>query len=247
VSASGALSPSAPALLRKRGRTKPAVPTRADALAQKLADEIVAGRLTPGTALEEIPLAAAHGVSRTPVREALRRLEASGLVQTRPRRGAVVARPEPARLREMFAVMAELEALCAAACARAMRPGDRRALDALHGRMGTMVRNGELGAYRAANVAFHQALYAGACNGYLAEIAADTRRRLAPFRAAQLEAPDRLPSSHAEHGAILTAIQRGDGDAAARGMREHLALTEAAWGRMMALLPGETTSQLSIS
>ena len=232
---------------RRRGRQRPAPPTRAEALAQHIADEIVAGRLKPGAALEEIPLAAAHGVSRTPVREALRRLESSGLVETRPRRGTVVARPEPQRLREIFAVMAELEALCAAAAARAMPPAARRDLEALHGRMGAMVRAGELGAYRDANVAFHQALYAGAQNGYLAELAQDARRRVAPFRAAQLETGDRLRRSHEEHGAIVTAILRGDAEDAARVMREHLALTEAAWGRMMQMVLGSGGSEAPIS
>lgn len=235
MSAADASTPTA-TLPRRRGRAKAALPTRAEALAQHIADEIVAGRLRPGAALEEIPLAAAHGVSRTPVREALRRLESSGLVETRPRRGAVVARPEPGRLREIFAVMAELEALSAAAAARAMPPAARRELEVLHRRMGQMVRAGEIGTYREANVAFHQALYAGARNGYLAELAQDTRRRLAPFRAAQLETGDRLRRSHAEHGAIVTAILRGDAEDAARVMREHLALTEAAWGRMMELV-----------
>jgi DNA-binding GntR family transcriptional regulator len=181
------------------------------------------------------------------VREALRRLESSGLVETRPRRGAVVARPEPKRLREMFAVMAELEALAAAGCARAMKPAERRELEALHRRMAAMVRAGDLGAYRAANVAFHQALYAGARNGYLAELAADTRRRLAPFRAAQLEAPDRLRGSHEEHGAIVVAILRGDGEEAARVMREHLALTEAAWVRMTELVLGSPPAGSPVS
>lgn len=230
-----------------RRRGAPAPPTRAETLAQVLADEIVSGRLTPGTPLEEIPLAAAHGVSRTPVREALRRLESSGLVETRPRRGAVVARPEPRRLREMFAVMAELEALAAAGCARTMRAAQRQELEALHRRMGAMVRGSDLGGYRAANVAFHQALYAGAGNGYLAELAADTRRRLAPFRAAQLEAPDRLLRSHEEHGAIVTAILRGAGEEAARVMREHLALTEAAWSRMMELVLGSRAPDTPLS
>jgi DNA-binding GntR family transcriptional regulator len=228
-------------------RRPPAPPTRAETLAQRLADEIVAGRLIPGTPLEEVPLAAAYGVSRTPVREALRRLESSGLVETRARRGAVVARPEPRRLREMFAVMAELEALAAAGCARAMRPADRRALEALHRDMGGMVRGLDVAGYRAANVAFHQALYAGARNDYLAELAADTRRRLAPFRAAQLEAPDRLRRSHEEHGAIVTAVLRGDGEDAARVMREHLALTEAAWGRMMDLVLGNPMPDMPVS
>jgi DNA-binding GntR family transcriptional regulator len=149
-------------------------------------------------------------------------------------------------LREIFAVMAELEALCAAGAARAMKPGARREMEALHRRMATMVRAGDVGAYRAANVAFHQALYAGAQNGYLAELAQDTRRRLAPFRAAQLEAPDRLRRSHEEHGAILMAILRGDGEAAAHAMREHLALTEAAWGRMMDHVLGSDTALMPI-
>jgi DNA-binding GntR family transcriptional regulator len=228
-----------------RRRRAPSPPTRAEALVGRIAEDIVAGRLAPGTALEEVPLAAAYGVSRTPVREALRRLESSGLVQTRPRRGAVVARPEPRRLREMFAVMAELEALAAIGCARAMRPAERRELEALHRRMAAMVRAADVASYREANVAFHQALYDGSQNGYLAELAADTRRRLAPFRAAQLEAPDRMRRSHEEHGAIVTAILRGDGEAAAQVMREHLALTEAAWGRMMELILGTPALEVS--
>jgi DNA-binding GntR family transcriptional regulator len=147
----------------------------------------------------------------------------------------------------MFAVMAELEAMCAAACAQGMRATARRELEALHKRMAPMVRDCDVAAYRDANVAFHQALYGGARNGYLAELAADTRRRLAPFRAAQLEAPERLRRSHEEHGAILVAILRGDAEEAARLMREHLALTEAAWGRMMALVMGRLPADLPTS
>ena len=139
----------------------------------------------------------------------------------------------------MFAVMAERRRL-----RRRLRHADaaaeRRALEALHLRMGAMVRATDVAAYRAANIAFHQALYAGARNLYLAELAADTRRRLAPFRGAQLEAPDRLLRSHEEHGAILTAILRGDRLAAAAEMRNHLALTEAALEPMLRATRGES-------
>jgi DNA-binding GntR family transcriptional regulator len=93
-------------------------------------------------------------------------------------------------------------------------------------------RRGARPRYRDANVAFHEALYAGAGNGYLAELADATRRRLAPFRAAQLGGADRLAASHAEHGAIIEAIQAGDGAAAAAAVRAHLAATEGAWGMM---------------
>ncbi len=207
-------------------------PTRAETLAEAIAAAITEGRLAPGAALEEERLAALHGVSRTPVREALRLLAATGLIEQRPRRGAVVARPEPARLAEMFQAMAELEATCATLCASAMGRAEKAALYARHAAMGRLARDGALSAYRDANVAFHESLYAGAGNRYLAELAEATRRRLAPFRAAQLGGPDRLAASHAEHGAIVTAILAGDGAAAAAAVRAHLAATEGAWGVM---------------
>ena len=209
-----------------------APPTRAEAIAARLADDIVSGRLKPGTALDETVLAQGFGVSRTPVREALRQLAPTGLVRIAPRRGAEVALPDAAQLAEMFVVMAELEALAAARAAGMMTPTQRRGLEQQHAAMAAMVRAGDVGAYRAANVAFHHLLYAGAQNGYLAEIATATRRRLAPFRAAQLEAPDRLRRSHEEHGAIVTAIQRGDAAGAAAALRAHIGVTEQTWSAM---------------
>lgn len=207
-------------------------PTRAELLAAQLAEAITEGRMPPGTALEEERLAAAHGVSRTPVREALRLLAATGLVEQRPRRGAVVARPEPGRLAEMFQAMAELEAICASLCALTMSRADKARLASRHATMGRMVEDGWLDAYRDANVAFHEALYAGCGNGYLAEMANATRMRLAPFRAAQLGGTDRLAASHEEHGAIVTAILAGDAPAAAAAVRAHLAATEGSWGAL---------------
>jgi len=207
-------------------------PTRAGALVAVLAESIAAGRLAPGTPLEEERLAAAHGVSRTPVREALRLLAATGLVEQRPRRGAVVSRPDPRRLAEMFQAMAELEAICAGLCARGMDRAARQRLRARHAAMARLAAAGDLAAYREANVAFHEALYAGAGNAYLAELAGTTRQRLAPFRAAQLGGRDRLAASHAEHGAIVAAILAGDASAAGAAVRAHLAATEGAWGLM---------------
>src|SRR3954471_16263881 len=97
--------------------------TRAEELRLQLADEIVRGVLPPGAALDETDIARRFSVSRTPVREALRQLVASGLVEARPHRGAVVAQPSPDRLTEMFEAMGELEALCAWFAAERMPPG----------------------------------------------------------------------------------------------------------------------------
>ena len=212
-------------------------PTRAEAIAAALAEAITRGEMPPGTSLEEERLALAHGASRTPVREALRLLVATGLVEQRPRRGAVVARPEPRRVAEMFAAMAELEAICARLCAEALSAKEKAKLKARHEAMGRLVAAHDLAGYRAANVAFHEALYQGAGNAYLAELAEATRRRLAPFRAAQLGGKDRLAASHAEHGAIIAGICAGDGAAAAAAMRAHLAATEGSLGVMAGSVP----------
>ena len=115
--------------------------TRAEEIRQLLADEIVRGRLPPGLPLEEIELARKFGVSRTPVREAIRQLEATGLAEARPRRGAVVAGVTRERLEEMFLVMLELEALCAREAARSMTPAERTALVAVHAEGETLAKD----------------------------------------------------------------------------------------------------------
>jgi DNA-binding GntR family transcriptional regulator len=98
--------------------------TLAETLRLQLADEIIRGALAPGTILDETELARRFQVSRTPVREAIRQLAASGLVETRAHRGSVVAWPSHERLIGMFEVMAELEALCAALAAARTLPAE---------------------------------------------------------------------------------------------------------------------------
>ena len=94
-----------------RATANPYKVTRAEELRLQLADEIVRGALAPGSPLDETDIARRFNVSRTPVREALRQLAASGLVDARAHRGAVVARPSVERMTEMFEAMAELEAI----------------------------------------------------------------------------------------------------------------------------------------
>ena len=189
--------------------------TKAKLIHQAIADDIVHGRLAPGTALDETVIAATFGVSRTPIREAIRQLEAIGLVSARARRGAVVARLSDKQLDDMFAVMAELEALCARWSAVNMTASERRHLLALQQESERLVSAGRREVYVDFNNRFHDAIYHGAHNGFLAELALTVRQRCAPFRRAQFETLGRLAKSHAEHGAVVTAIQRGDADAAA--------------------------------
>jgi len=196
--------------------------TKAQLIHQAIADDIVHGRMTPGMALDETAIAAAFGVSRTPIREALRHLQAIGLVETRTPRGLVVAGLSEQQLDDMFSVMAEIEGLCARWSAIAMSAAERRQMLELMAESERLVSAGDRDAYAEFNVRFHEAVYRGAHNHFLAELAVTVRQRCAPFRRAQFETLGRLAKSHAEHGAVVEAIQRGDATLAATEMRLHI-------------------------
>jgi len=198
--------------------------TSAEEIRRGLAERIISGHLEPGTALDESLIAAEFAVSRTPVREALRQLAASGLVDQRPHAKALVAKPDEAELAGMFEVMAYLEALCAGLSAIAMTREERQALDALHEEMAPVVRAGDTARYAELNDIFHGRIYEGSHNAYLGEITRSTRQRLQPFRRAQFAALGRLSKSHAEHGLIVEAILRADRAEAEAAMRRHIAI-----------------------
>jgi DNA-binding GntR family transcriptional regulator len=196
--------------------------TLAEELRVQLADEIVRGVLAPGAALDETELAKRFRVSRTPVREAIRQLAASGLIEARAHRGAVVARPTEERVVGMFEAMAELEALCAGLAAERMTGAERRGLEATHDALRLLVHSGDPQRYHELNEAFHGVVYAGAHNAYLAEMTLTTRARVQPFRRAQFRNLGRLAKSYAEHDSVVSAILRGDRDTASSAMRRHI-------------------------
>jgi DNA-binding GntR family transcriptional regulator len=200
--------------------------TSAEEIRRGLAERIISGALRPGTPLDETLIAGEFAVSRTPVREALRLLAASGLVDQRPHATALVARPSDDELSGMFAVMAHLEALCAGLCSEVMTRAERESIEALHESMGSLVRDGNAAGYAEANDQFHNAIYDGAHNAYLGEIARSTRQRVSPFRRAQFGALGRLAKSHEEHGAVVEAILRGDRTAAESTMQRHIVIVE---------------------
>jgi DNA-binding GntR family transcriptional regulator len=198
--------------------------TRAEELRLQLADEIVRGALPPGAALDESEIARRFSVSRTPVREALRQLVASGLVDSRAHRGAVVARPSIERLTGMFEAMAELEAICAGLAAERMPPAERQGLEAVHEELRLLSYAGNPDRFHEVNERFHNAIYAGSQNAYIAEMTLATRVRVQPFRRAQFRNLGRLAKSQAEHDRVVVAIMRGDRVGAASAMRAHIEL-----------------------
>ena len=196
--------------------------TRTEELRLRLSDDIVRGQLAPGAALDETELARRFSVSRTPVREAIKMLAASGLVEVRAHRAAVVARPTHEHLIGMFEVMAELESLCAGYATDRMRGAERRALEDAHEKLRVLIQRGNPQRYYEVNEAFHATIYAGAHNSYLAELTLATRGRVQPFRRAQFRNLGRLAKSHAEHDRVVQAILRGERVLAAQNMYAHI-------------------------
>jgi len=207
-----------------RAAPHPEKVTRAEELRLQLADEIVRGVLRPGAALDETDIARRFSVSRTPVREALRQLVVSGLVEARAHRGAVVAQPSVGRLTGMFEAMAELEALCAGLAAERMTPAERHLLEAVHEELRVLSYAGNPDRFHEVNERFHNTIYAGSQNDYIAEITLATRVRVQPFRRAQFRNLGRLAKSHAEHDRVVVSILRGDRVGATTAMRAHIEL-----------------------
>ncbi len=203
--------------------------TLTEQLAVDIADAVLSGEFTSGQRLDEQTLAQRFNVSRTPVREALRHVASTGLVEIRPRRGAAVASIDKDDLEMLFVAMGELEAACARLAALSMTPIERRRLNALHDKMADHVTEDRPEAFAESNLDFHAQIYAGTHNRALADMTAALRRRLAPYRRAQFRTPGRLPRSHAEHGAIVEAILAGHAQEAHAAMLHHMTLVESAF------------------
>jgi DNA-binding GntR family transcriptional regulator len=187
-----------------------------------LEEEILTGQWRPGDRLEEVMLAERYGVSRTPIREALLQLSASGLIENRPRRGAVVAEIGPRKLMEMFDVMAELEAMCARLAARRVTDESLRRINEAHEACGRAFNSADTDAYYYENEVFHAMIRQAGRNEFLIEQAETLQKRLKPYRRMQLRARDRIRASYQEHEMIAAAIARGDAVAAAEAMRGHV-------------------------
>jgi DNA-binding GntR family transcriptional regulator len=206
----------------------------ADRLRDEIENAIATGALRPGERLDEASLAARFGVSRTPLREALTHLAASGFVEIRPHRGAYVVAIGPSRLAEMFETMGEIEAACARHAARRLTPGARIALGDAHEACRAAAEAADPDAYYYANERFHFALYDASGNAFLAEEARRLHRRLRVYRRLQLRAGNRMARSLAEHQDILDAVLTGESELAAGRARSHVAVQGERFGDFLA-------------
>jgi DNA-binding GntR family transcriptional regulator len=189
---------------------------------KSLTSKIIKGELRPGYKLDEKMLATEFGVSRTPIREALRELGARGLIDLVPRRGGIVAHISIDKLADMLDAECELEALCARLAAQRMSAVEKGALLECHGRAKALTRDRDETRYLVINQTFHEMICNGAHNATLATMTRDLRDRLSPFRQSQSASlVGRLALSHDEHTLIVDAIVSGNADAAHDAMLRH--------------------------
>lgn len=210
--------------------------TRAEKIAETLEQLVFSGQYKDGDRLDEIKLAESFNVSRTPIREALQRLVLSGFAEQIPRRGVFVRLPGPVDLMEMFETMAEIESACGRLAASRISDTGLDLLRATNSRCQTAVEKQDLEGYYAENEVFHQTIYRGTANSFLEKEALRLQNRLKPYRRTQLRFRGRVSQSMSEHLLIVEALQAGDGDAAARALRDHVAVQGEKFQQLMVSL-----------
>lgn len=213
---------------------------RSEVLREAIEEMIAVGKLAPGQHLDETELSLQFKVSRTPIREALIQLASVGIVAMRPRRGAIVAEIGAQQLVEMFEVMAELEALCGRLAARRMSPAEHVALLAAHHACRDARDAQDSDSYYYKNEEFHDQIYIGSHNGFLADQARALHRRLRPYRRLQLRLRDRVGTSYTEHDNVVQAIIAGDSERTAELLRKHIMIQGERFADLMASLSNLT-------
>ncbi len=182
---------------------------------------VLTGELAVGEKLDEAALALRLGVSRGPVREAVRALAETGLVRLEKNRGVFVREISVAEADEIYEVRAAFDQMAGRKLAAAIEPAQLAELRALVERMRAAAEKQDLDAYHGANLRFHDALVEFAGNAKLLQMYRRLVNELSLFRRHTLAVPKRLPKSTLEHRKILQAIASGDADAAGQRLYEH--------------------------
>ncbi|MEM9787611.1 MAG: GntR family transcriptional regulator [Pseudomonadota bacterium] len=187
-----------------------------------LLDDIAAGQLQPGERLDETKLAERFGVSRTPVREALSRLTAQGVLVAGEKRGVRVAEYSRQELAQMFEAMQEIESICARLANQRLTLLARSEIEAAQEECKQAAQSNDRIAYIRANEKLHLSIYRATDNPYIRELASDFRRKTGPFRAKKLETQADLDASVRNHEDLLAKIFSEDSQVAVDGMRKHM-------------------------
>ncbi len=196
----------------------------ADRLIEKLKEDIHSGTLRPGDQLEEASLATRFGVSRTPVREAVRSLVDSGLLEMKSRKGAIVRVLGAKELIDLFEVAAELEGMAARLAAERVTKESAKQIEAGLDMCRDAAERDDAEAYGQANLAFHKAIHLASSNARLIEQLEQISGHMNPYRSMPYNIHGRLPRSTEEHAEIMAAILENEAGRADDLMRDHMML-----------------------
>ena len=188
-------------------------------VAERLRQQIFSRQLEPGSWIDELKLCADFGISRTPLREALKVLATEGLVTMKVRRGAYVTEMSAEDVAQIYHLLALLESDAAASVAASAPAAARERLRDLHRRLEASTVDRD--AFFAVTEEFHMALLEAAGNRWATQVVTDLRKVMKLNRHHSLFKQGRIAESLAEHRALVDAIDAGDGEAARRLMRSH--------------------------
>jgi DNA-binding GntR family transcriptional regulator len=191
-------------------------------VAARLRTMVFERQLAPGQWIDELELAEAWHISRTPLREALKVLAAEGLVELVPRRGCRVCEITEDEAERLFPVMALLEGRCAYEAVLKVSAAELKELKRLHQQLERHAAAHDVDGYYRANHSFHSRVQAIAGNRWLDRATNDLRRFVRLMRGRQLNRPGRIEESIAEHRALIAAFERRDAAAAEQLMQQHL-------------------------
>lgn len=188
-------------------------------VAEQLRQRIFQRELDPGAWIDELKLAEEYGISRTPLREALKVLAAEGLVTMKPRRGAYVTEVSVNDLRDVYHLLSLLESDAASVVAVEASDAQLAALQALHQELEAAVADAD--AFFAINERFHMALLDVANNRWRNQVVEDLRKVMKLNRHQSLFKDGRIDDSLQEHREVMQALQHRDGEAARHAMQKH--------------------------
>jgi DNA-binding GntR family transcriptional regulator len=194
-------------------------------VAELIRQRIFSRELEPGSWIDELQIAKAYGISRTPLREALKVLAAEGLVTMKVRRGAYVTEVSEKDLRDVYHLLSLLESDAAAVVAATASPADLKKLQSLHAELEAAGKPGKEKheKFFEVNEAFHMYLLELSQNKWRDQMVADLRKVMKLNRHNSLFKTGRITESLAEHQAIMAALNAKDPVATAARMREHFA------------------------
>lgn len=189
---------------------------------ETIREAIINGTLKPRERLMEIQLAEELGVSRTPIREALRKLEMEGFIVMVPRKGAYVADISFKDIADIFEIRAALEGLAAGLAAERITDEELESMERLLVEKGKAIAANDIEKLVAVDTKFHESLYQASRNQRLTSIISNLREQIQRFRTTSLSYPGRSKQSLDEHRGIVEAIQSRDVQAARQAAQDHI-------------------------